>query len=82
MDGAPAAVFDGSWYCAIEDVDEGQLYELPLDMEQIPPGDHLIWGLYLDMSEITDRPTPADDEMYYQVSVFPSTYIYDIIVEE
>lgn len=41
MDGKPLYTFDGSWYCTMY-VDPGELYEIPLDMSQIPSGEHLI----------------------------------------
>ena len=38
MDGAPVALFDGTWYCSL-DVELRGLYELPLDMEKIYAGE-------------------------------------------
>lgn len=79
MDGAPAALFDGTWYCSL-DVEPGGLYELPLDMEQIPAGEHLIWIVDLNMADVTNRPTPIEGTDY-EVGVGGGAYMYDITVE-
>ncbi len=48
MDGKPLYTFDGSWYCTMY-VDPGELYEIPLDMSQIPSGEHLIGIVELEV---------------------------------
>lgn len=50
MDGKPLNALDGSWYCRMN-VNPGNLFEIPLDMAQIPSGDHLIYFLSFDTAQ-------------------------------
>ncbi|MBQ7431950.1 MAG: hypothetical protein IJV50_00550 [Lachnospiraceae bacterium] len=69
MDGKPLAAFDGKWYCTFT-VDPLNVYEIPLDMSQIPPGDHLIW--FSANSNVMEK-------QEFMLS-FPA-YMYDVVVE-
>ncbi len=76
MDGEPLYTFDGSWYCTMY-VDPGELYEIPLDMSQIPSGEHLIGIVELEVKRHGLR--DVDNEAHRECSEAWAS-IYNVMV--
>lgn len=77
VDGYPAPLFDGSYYCRMS-IEPGGLYEIPLDTEQLTKGDHLIWIAKIESRELTE-PSDMEDGAGYGAGC--GSYVYDIIIE-
>lgn len=76
MDGKPLYAFDGSWYCTMY-TDSDELYEIPLDMSQIPSGEHLIGVMVFDVVEQGLRGLESGKRTWY---VSPSLNIYNVTI--
>lgn len=76
MDGEPLCVFDGSWYCNMY-VDPGNLYEIPLDMSQIPPGEHLMGIMQFSVEAVGLRNLDREEQVYH---VSPDLRIYNVTI--
>ncbi len=76
MDGEPLYAINGSWYYRMYG-DPNVLYEVPLDMNKIPPGDHL-FCFYWFRPEYEHYLVENEDENDYGVGV--GAYVYDVIV--
>ncbi len=76
MDGEPLYAIDGSWYYRMYG-DPNVLYEVPLDMSQIPSGDHLFCFVWF-------RPAYehylVETESEYTHGVGVGAYVYDVVV--
>lgn len=80
VDGVPKPLFDGSFYCQGV-IWPGELYELPLDMEQIGKGEHQIWIAYIRKSMVKDF--WYDPEGLSDAGKGPECviYVYDLMIE-
>ncbi len=77
IDGKPAALFDGSWYCDTY-IDPCQLYEIPLDMSQIPSGEHLIYFMWLSEKQSYKMKYEETEKAQNTLSDF--AVAYDVII--
>lgn len=78
VDGKPAALFEGSWYCSAY-INPNQLYEIPLDMSQVPSGEHLIYFLRL-MPECQYYMMKYDKTEDAHNTISDAATVYDVIV--
>lgn len=80
VDGVPSPLFDGLFYCQGV-IQPGELYGLPLDMEQIGKGEHQISIVSVKKCMVKDF--SFDPEGGPDGGMGPSggSYIYDLIIE-
>ncbi len=79
MDGKPLYAFDGSFYC-LTYTKSKQLCEIPLDMSQIPPGEHLIY--FLDYDTKKEGYIAQKYEKNGSGAIPVAAYVYNITIPE
>lgn len=80
VDGRPAPLFNGSWYCSLQ-TEKNTLYELPVDMDVIPKGDHCIYVVPLNMNGSAPYTSAYCKQKTELRNVIESGYVYDVVIE-